>query len=228
MKGNVGKIFIGVAVIAVAASIVFAQYVSKSANEGIVIEPHVTGNPDAAVTLTEYSDFQCPACGQFEPYIEAVLDQYGDQIRFEYKHFPLLSIHPYALPAARAAEAAAQQGTFWEMHNKLFAEQSVWANSSNPQSYFIAYADELGLDVSQFKTQMKASVITDAIKASYDEAVALGLTGTPSFFLNGERFEFTTIDDFTKGIEAALGVGTSTDATTTTTTDASAGVQFSL
>ncbi len=219
--------FAVVAVVAVVGSVVVARMMGTSANEGVVITPHIKGNPDAAVTLVEYSDFQCPACGQFEPIVSAVMEQYGDQLSLEYKHFPLISIHPYAVPAARAAEAAAQQGKFWEMHDKLFENQSVWANSSNPQSYFIVYAEELGLDVTLFKRHLRSAMINDAVGAAFDEARTLGLTGTPSFFLNGERFEFATLEDFTSGIEAALGI-TADDATTTAAVTVEPEIQFGI
>jgi len=221
MKGNLGKIFAVVAIVAVIASIVIARFVGVQSDEGVTIEPHVKGNTDAVVTLVEYSDFQCPACAQFEPVVTGIMEQYGDQLSLEYRHFPLISIHPYALPAAKAAEAAAQQGKFWEMHDKLFENQSVWANSSNPQSYFISYANELGLDVALFKQHLRSTMIADAVEASFNDARDKGLTGTPSFFLNGERFEFATLDEFTAGIEAAIAA-----ASATTTDEVAPDVQF--
>ncbi len=206
MKDHFGKIFAVLAVVAIGGSIVFANYVSQQANEGVVIQQNIKGNPEAAVTLTEYSDFQCPACASFYPVIVELLEQYGDQIAFEYKHFPLISIHPFAVPAAKAAEAAGQQGKFFEMHDKLFENQSIWSNSANPTGFFVTYAEEIGLDVELFRRHMRASLIEDKVNAEFNEARELGLTGTPSFFLNGERFEFTSFDEFQAGIQAALGI----------------------
>jgi len=206
MKNNFGKIFIGAAIVAIGASVAYASYVSKQANEGVVITEHVKGNPTASVTLTEYSDFQCPACAQFYPVIKDLLVAHGDSLRFEYKHYPLITVHPYAVPAAKAAEAAAQQGKFFEMHNKLFENQPVWSNSGNPATFFATYAGEIGLDVGLFKRHMKASTIEDEINESFQEAQALGLRSTPSFFLNGQPMEFTTFDEFKTQIEIALGI----------------------
>jgi len=204
MKDYIWQIIGVVAVVAIGASIVYSNSVSNKANEGIVLEAHVKGNADAAVTLTEYSDFQCPACGQFYTIVEEVLAEQGDNIRFEYKHFPLISIHPFAVPAAKAAEAAGQQGKFFEMHDALFENQQIWANSANPQAYFNGYAEELGLDITLFKQHMKASVIDDKIVAEFNEARELGLTGTPSFFLNGKRMQFETFQDFVSQITNAI------------------------
>lgn len=206
MKKHFWKIAGLVALVALGASFIYANKAAEKANEGVVIEDHVKGNPESNVVLVEYSDFQCPACGQLEPVLQEVMDKYGDQIRFEYKHFPLITIHPFALPAARASEAAAQQGKFWEMHDKLFENQSVWSGGSNADAYFIKYAEELGLDVSTFRKHLSSSLINDSITDSFKEAQNLGLTGTPSLFLNGQKMTFTTYADFITQIEAAIGI----------------------
>lgn len=229
MKNHLGKIFIGVAILAVGASLVYANRVSEQANDGVTIAPHVKGNPAATVTLTEYSDFQCPACAAFYPYVNALVEQYGDQLKFEYKHFPLISIHPLAVPAAKAAEAAAQQGKFFEMHDKLFENQTTWAASSNPVRFFEGYASEIGLDVELFKQHYKSSLIEDAIEADFEKARELGLTSTPSFFLNGEKMEFTSFEEFTTQIVNALGGPAVTEGTSTApAVEAAPAVPFSL
>lgn len=212
------KTFLVIAFVAIAAAIVYSNYATKQANEGIVIVDHVTGNPDATVVLTEHSDFQCPACAQFHPIVKDILTQYPE-LGFEYKHFPLITIHPFAVPAAKAAEAAAQQGKFFEMHDKLFENQQIWSRSANPRSFFDQYAQELGLDMEQYRRQYGASVIEDHIQSQYNEARELGLTGTPSFFLNGERLEFETFEDFKAKIEAALTPGGATSEATREGTD---------
>jgi len=197
------KTFLIVAFIAVAAAIVYSNYAAKQANEGVAIGEHLKGNPDATVILTEHSDFQCPACAQFYPIIKDILAEYPE-LGFEYKHFPLISIHPFAVPAAKAAEAAGQQGKFFEMHDKLFENQQIWSRSPNPRAFFEQYAQEIGLDMTQYRRQYGASAINDHIQNQYNEARELGLTGTPSFFLNGERLQFQTYEDFQAQIEAAL------------------------
>jgi len=204
MKDHIWKIIGVVAVLAIGGSIVYSNAVSKAANEGIVLEAHVKGNAEAVVTLTEYSDFQCPACAQFYQVVKDILAEHGEDIRFEYKHFPLISIHPSAVPAAKAAEAAGQQGKFFEMHDKLFENQPVWSATSNPQSYFTRYAQELELDMGLFRQHMKASVIADKVTKEFNEARDLGLASTPSFLLNGTLMQFDSYDDFVAQITNAI------------------------
>jgi protein-disulfide isomerase len=185
-------------------SVWYSSQVGQEGNEGIIFEPHYKGNPAAAVTLVEYSDFQCPACAAFQPVLEDVIGQFGDSLRIEFKHFPLIDIHSLAEPAARAAEAAGQQGAFFEFHDLLYANQEAWAKSPNPAGMFIQYAEELGLDVDKFKSQSRASMIRDRVREDLQEARSLGLTGTPSFFLNGERMSFLTYEEFINQIEQAI------------------------
>lgn len=228
MKDHIWKIIGVVAVIAIGASIVYSNSVSNKANEGIVFEEHVKGNPNATVTLTEYSDFQCPACGQFFPVVQKLLEEQGENIRFEYKHFPLITIHPYAVPSAKAAEAAGQQGAFFAMHDKLFENQQIWSKGPNPQSFFNTYAEELGLDVDLFKRHMKASLIADKIQSEFEEARELGLSSTPTFFLNGKKMNFETYQDFADQIAAAINpeAGDAGEIVTPTATTGEAEVRF--
>lgn len=225
-----------IAVVLIGGSIAYAQYVGTMSNEGVEVQAHVTGNPDADVTLVEYSDFECPACGQFYPFVKDILADYGDQIRFEYKHFPLTQAHPNAEPAARAAEAAGQQGQFFEFHDLLFENQQEWAGRSNASQYFAQYAEELELNMGQWRTQQRASLLRDKVADDFAEGRRLGVTGTPTFFLNGERMNIQTFDDFRTQIEAAIGVtGTSSDmemmedhSTGSAETSAGAGVEFGI
>lgn len=221
------------AVVLIGASIWYSNYVGEQANEGVSFEPHVLGNAEADVVLVEYSDFQCPACGQFAPIVKDVIDEYGEQLRFEYRHFPLTSIHPFAVPAARAAEAAGQQGEFFAMHDLLFENQSNWSNSGNPTVFFNQYAEEIGLDMDLFSQHMKASLITDKINEEFSEARERGFTGTPTFTLNGEQMTFNTFEEFITQIEAAIGIeATSTEEMTEDTNEAGGtsteAVEFSL
>lgn len=215
----------GIAVVLIAASVWYSNYVGEQANEGVTFEPHILGNPDAEVVLVEYSDFQCPACQQFAPIVKEVVNEYGDQLRFEYRHFPLTAIHPFAVPAARAAEAAGQQGQFFAMHDLLFENQSTWSNSGNPNVFFTQYAEELGLDMDLFKQHMRASIITDKVNDEFNEARDLGFTGTPTFTLNGERMAFNTFEEFVGQIEAAIGVEAAPEASSE---DEAEAVEFSL
>ena len=97
LKKHLWKIIILGVVVLLAGSVAYSQYAAKQADEGVAIESHVKGNAEAEVTLVEYSDFQCPACAQFYPYVKDIMNEYGDDIRFEYRHFPLINIHPLYL-----------------------------------------------------------------------------------------------------------------------------------
>lgn len=204
MKKHFWKIVGLVALLLVAGSFVYSQRASEQANEGVTLEARIKGNPEAKTVLVEYSDFQCPACAQFYPVVREIVQEHGDNLKVEYRHFPLINIHPQAVPAAKAAEAAGVQGKFWEMHDKLFDNQATWSRSSSATAYFKQYAEEIGLDVDKFKRHMDSSMIAGAINNSFNEARDLGFTGTPTFLLNGVQMEFTTFEDFKGQIEAAI------------------------
>lgn len=212
MKKHFWKLVILAVVLLIAGSVVIAQQAAQKANEGVVVKQHIKGNENASVELVEYSDFQCPACGQFYPLVKEVVEEYGDDLRFEYRHFPLTAIHPYAAPAARASEAAGQQGKFWEMHDLLFENQSVWTRGTQVDAYFIQLAEQLELDIPTFRRQLGSSVINQAVVDDVRDAQDRGFTGTPTFLLNGKKMSFETYADFKKQIEDALGiVSTSTE-----------------
>ena len=185
-------------------SIWYSMNVEQTYNDGVTVMPHIKGGADAKVTLTEYSDFQCPACGEFEPVVQEILNQYGDKITFEYKNFPLVQIHPFAESAAIAAEAAAQQGKYFEFHDMLFAKQSEWTAGISPAAFYVQYAKELGLDVLLFTKHQRSSLLRDKVKADYKAAIALGLSSTPTFYLNGQKMEISTLDAFKAQIVAAV------------------------
>jgi protein-disulfide isomerase len=161
---------------------------SKNVAEVTALD-HVTGKLDSAVTLIEYSDFQCPACGAYAPVVERLISEYGDRVRFVYRHFPIYSKHPNAEIAGRAAEAAGQQGKFFEYGAILFAKQNDWAELSNPQDTFIEYAKSLSLNTDDFKAYMLSSDSKKTVSNDYRSGVQAGVSGTPTFFLNGEALE---------------------------------------
>lgn len=235
VKKYKGLIIVAVIAAVFAGAFWLANSAAEEANAGVVIEPNVKGNPDASVVLVKYSDFQCPACADASFVIDSVLAEYGENLRVEYRHFPLVTIHPLAIPAARAAEAAAQQGQFWEMHNLLFENQRTWSGAANPTAFFVGYAEELGLDTSEFRRHMDASVIEDHVREQFAEARDAGFTGTPTFTLNGERMEFSSYEEFTTKIVTAIAAATGEDlptdpqaTSTNPTTAAEAGVQFGI
>lgn len=145
----------------------------------------VLGNPEASVVLVEYADFQCPACATYHEVVKEVMETYGDRIQYVYRHYPLTQIHRNAIPAAQASEAAGLQGKFFEMQDLLFERQSDWSNDNAIVGTFEDYANELGLDVEQFKTDYASDAVSDKVRTNLREAQSLGLTGTPSFILDG-------------------------------------------
>lgn len=164
------------------------------------------GDASSKVVVTEFGDFQCPACGAFEKELQAtILPQYGAKINFIFKHFPLTQIHKNALTAAYASEAAANQGKFWEMHDKLYVGQDEWSELSDPQPKYDAYAGAIGLNVGKFKADMKSSSVKARVDTDKKLADKLKLPGTPSFFVNGVFVSTNTTADLTAAITNALG-----------------------
>ncbi len=193
-----------VVLVLIVGSIVYSNSVDDKNNIGVDIsKTYIKGNPNASVSLVEYSDFQCPACAAFQPVLADVMNQFGSDINFEYKHFPL-PMHPLALPAARAVEAAGQQDKFYEFHDMLFEKQKTWTNSPNPNALFVQYAEELGLDVKKFRQHMDASLLSDKIKADKKAGDNLGITGTPTFYLNGEKMIINSYEEFYQQIASKI------------------------
>jgi protein-disulfide isomerase len=139
----------------------------------------VRGPAQAKVTIVSYSDFQCPFCARVLPTLKQIRDTYGDQVRIVYKHLPL-RIHPEAPGAAAASIAAGKQGKFWEMHDKIFANQRELSDAN-----YVAWARELGLDLARFDADRKSDATKQQIAKDEEEANRLGVSGTPAFFING-------------------------------------------
>ena len=191
-------------IVLIAGSVWYSNSVSDKYNEGVDTSiSHVIGNPNATVTLVEYSDFQCPACASAHPVVKNILNEFGDNIKFEYKHFPL-PMHRLAEPAARAAEAAGQQGKFFEFHDMLFENQNAWSNSANPNEIFVQYAEDLDLDIQKFRQHMNSPLLSDRVNDNRKEGFDLGITGTPTFFLNGEKMQLESFTDFYQQISQAV------------------------
>jgi protein-disulfide isomerase len=143
----------------------------------------VRGDPNAKVAVVEFSDFQCPFCARSVATLDQIAQTYGDKVRIVFKHMPL-SIHPLAPAAHAAAEAAHRQGKFWEMHNKIFANQS----EMSPEKYR-EYAREIGLDLKRFDRDVADASTKQRVGEDTAEAMRLGITGTPAFFVNGRYLE---------------------------------------
>ncbi len=132
-----------------------------------------------------YGDFQCPACAQIFPVEKQVVTNFNDQIKFTFRHFPLESIHPNARAASRAAEAAGLQGKFFEMHDALYESQNAWSSLSNPLDEFVSMAQKIGLDTEKFKTDYATELVNATINADLKEGNSKNVSGTPSYFVNG-------------------------------------------
>jgi len=141
------------------------------------------GSQMAQVTIVEFSDFECPYCGRAHPIVQQLLDDYEGQVEVVFMHFPLSS-HPHAMPAARAAVAAGNQDRFWEMHDLLFEHQQQLE-----QEHLERYAEQIGLDMERFRADMESEETQDRIEANKELGRRLGVEGTPSFFIDGRRFQ---------------------------------------
>lgn len=170
---------------------------------------HTKGITESNVRLVVYEDFGCPACAAFAPIVDEVVDIYSDQIVYQFKHYPIPS-STNSFAAHRAAEAAGNQGKFFEMYDLLFPRQQQWAQADSARSIFETYAQEIELDIAQFNEDFEAESTNSTINADKQEGIDAGVTGTPSFFLNGQLLdnnEIQTVDSFSQKIEEALSSG---------------------
>lgn len=162
--------------------------------------PRLTSGKKAV--FVEYLDFECEACGAAHPVMTDLREKYGKDVTFVVRYLPL---HGNSMNAALAAEAAREQDKFEEMHDKLFETQAEWSHSeSSKEKTFEGYAQELGLDMKQYRASLKDPAAAQRIEQSKKDAQTLGVTGTPTFFLDGEKIEPTTIADFETKLDAAI------------------------
>jgi protein-disulfide isomerase len=163
---------------------------------------HVAGPDDAPVTLVEYGDYECPYCGMAYPIVKAVQRELGSRLRFVFRNFPLAEIHPHARHAAQVAEAAAAQGKFWEMHDTIFEHQDALEDAE-----LIGYARSLGLDAERIARELEAGTYAKRVRDDFRSGVRSGVNGTPTFFVNGERYEgsWANEDAFVRALRDAAG-----------------------
>jgi protein-disulfide isomerase len=158
---------------------------------------HIYGNKDAKVVLIEYGDYQCPGCGSAHPNVKVVTEKYKNDVAFIFRNLPLTNLHPNALAAASAAEAAGKQGKYWEMHDRLFETQNSWNTATTAQrsQIFEGYARDLGLNLDTFRTDASGDPVAE--KIAYDRALAkkVNAASTPTFFINGKLLEGTSWSD---------------------------------
>ena len=157
--------------------------------------PHTWGPANARAQLEEFGDFECPPCALFHPILKRMHEEFGDRLRVTFRQFPLVPNHQHALSAASAAEAAALQGKFWEMHHKLYENQKTWHEAFDVRPIFEGYAKEIGLDVERLKRDMNSDFVARRITEDGKRGRSLKVTGTPTVFLNGREVPFETIMD---------------------------------
>jgi protein-disulfide isomerase len=158
---------------------------------------HIEGQGSTGVKLVEYGDYECPVCEAYYPTVKQVQSIYNQRIFFQFRNLPLTQLHPNAFAGARAAEAAALQNKFWQMHDLLYDNQNSWSQASSPQSFFVSYAKQLGLNVNRFKQDYASAQVNNSVNADLgqfpkDYKAATGAydptknEATPTFFLDGK------------------------------------------
>jgi protein-disulfide isomerase len=230
MKKSLPFVIIAVVLVAgIAAFIVFGRKKTNDPNNAFVATPAqvsivaATPLPQASPTATipiekpnvkvsspvvleEYGDYQCPPCGMLYPVLKDIEHEYGKQLQIVFHHFPLTKIHKNAMNAARAAEAARNQGKFWEMHDRLYRNQNAWKDLDDPRALFIQYAQELGLNADRFTRDLASPEVEQRIAADMQKGSSIGITGTPTLLIDGNmlRYEATTPDGVRQGINFML------------------------
>ena len=160
---------------------------------------HAQGPADAPVTLVEYGDYECPYCGRAHPVVKALQQRMGGRLRFVFRNFPLNTLHEHAGVAAQAAEAAAAQGKFWEMHDLLYEHQDDLADVQQ-------YALRLGLEIYRFESDLSGEKHAKRVRDDFRGGVRSGVNGTPTFFINGARYDGEhTFDAMLAALESAAG-----------------------
>ncbi len=214
------KILIGIAVLVVIGGVLLAIYANpQPAEPGAPVDAqslvretsHMTKALSAKVNIVEFGDFQCPGCAAAAPIIKQLITDYqaNDNVNFVFRNFPLETIHPNARISAEAAEAAAKQGKFWEMYHVLYEKQNEWSTQPDPTTMFADYAASLGLNVDDFKLSVGQRLSSDVIQADLDDAEKLGVSSTPTFYINGVLFapnqgRVPTIEQFKTKIDEEL------------------------
>ena len=145
---------------------------------------HIQGSKSAPVTLVEYGDYQCPYCGMAYPIVKSLQHALGKQLRFVFRNFPLSDSHPYAQHAAEAAESAGAQGKFWEMHDALYENQEALEDHD-----LISYAEQIGIDSHQLAQDLEDGAYKARVREDFRSGVRSGVNGTPTFFVNGRRYD---------------------------------------
>jgi protein-disulfide isomerase len=184
---------------------------ASASNSNVSATNHIEGAGKSGVTLTEYGDYECPACYEYYPILKQVFAKYSPQIYFQFRNFPLTQIHKNAFAGARAAEAADLQGKYWEMHDTLYINQDPngaqgWVATDSPITYFTAFAQQLGLNVTKFKSDYASAPVNNRINKDLSIGQNFNFSGTPSFTVNNQPISSPqpTVDAFSKILDAAI------------------------
>lgn len=176
---------------------------AAAVQESLGENPYLLGSEASdGPVLVEFLDFQCPACAAVKPVIDQMRQQYAGDVTFAVRMLPLDG-HANAVPAALAAAAADEQGEFEPMYDRLFQDQAQWAGQADPEATFRGYAEEIGLDMEQYDTDVASSEVADRVEADRQAAVDLGVTSTPSFFLNGEAIQIGSPEELVQLLDDA-------------------------
>ena len=171
---------------------------------GIVNGNYEAASASAKVTLVEFGDYECPACGAYHPFVKQLLTDLAGKVTFVFRNFPL-SQHANALISAYAAEAAGRQGKFWQMHDKIYETQNGWATSTDAKNIFIGYAQGLGLNMDQFKKDIDSQSVKDSVQKGVDDGNLVGITETPTYYLDGIKMNLPgTYDEFKAAVSAEV------------------------
>jgi len=170
-------------------------------NPPVSVTDHRAGPDDAPVTLVEYGDYECPSCAQAQPIVREARRALGKNLRIVFRHFPLSQMHPHAVRAAEAAEAADDQGKFWEMHDRLFAHQDELEDAD-----LVRDARELELDAALFERELTTDMHVDRVREDFRSGMRSGVNGTPTFFINGRRYDGQwDLENLVEALEAEIG-----------------------
>ncbi len=163
----------------------------------VTLQDHLQGNTKAAITLVEYGDYQCPYCGEAYPIVKQIQKKFGEKLLFVFRNFPLAQIHPFAEPSAEAAEFAASKNLFWEMHDALYENQE-----SLSLPFLLELAERLKIPSRDLAQALEQRIFLPKVKNDFLGGVRSGVNGTPTFFINGERYN-GTVEGLLEAIDSA-------------------------
>jgi|SRR3989344_606345 len=210
LSGKIKKFVIIAIILLIGGWVVFSGYkyvttstVDSNTTSSIEVTDSdwVRGNKEAKITLVEFGDYQCPACADYEPFVEKLSQEFADDLKIVHKQYPLSTIHKNALLAAKVAEAVGKQGKYWEIHKLLYEKQDEWANDGNPRGKLVQYALDLGLDKQKLESDMDSDETRDEINKDIALGDSLRVNSTPSFFINGEKIAPRSYEEFKKIVE---------------------------